>query len=84
MRRTKKQVTFDFTYEDKAYTIRQKYDAQPAKIVLEDGKILYVRVWNLIPLKPEPDKVEPFDPEQQKPADLARSIGGLLAEVVQK
>jgi hypothetical protein len=82
-RKAKKEETFDFTYEGKRYVIRHPYQAQPATLVLSDGKILHVRQWKLVPTEPQPDMVGTFDPEKIIPADLAREQGGLLAELAE-
>jgi hypothetical protein len=83
-RREKKPATFEFEYQEKKYIIRRRYECQPATIVLDDGQILYVSVWQIsLPYQPLPYQVETFDPLSQSAAELAKVKAGLVAELVQ-
>src|SRR5437762_9981893 len=79
-----KQRQFEFEYQSKKYIIHGRYDGQPTTLVLSDGHILQVSVWEIgVPFKPLPDRVEPFDPQQTMVTELAKLRKGFVAELVQ-
>jgi hypothetical protein len=83
--RRKKVDPFDFTFEDKNYVIKQPYNAQPATLILSDGKILQVRTWAFLPTEPIDPQVSTFDPNTQPAAELVKvKKGAFLAELVEK
>ena len=84
IRRKKKDESFAFTFEGRKYVIQRAYKAQPATIVLSDGKILQVRVWKLLPVEPQPHQIETFDPAMVSAAELAQEKEGFLAELVER
>ncbi|HEY9584210.1 MAG TPA: hypothetical protein VJI33_01325 [Candidatus Paceibacterota bacterium] len=74
-----------FSYQGRNYEFETDADKQlPKNIVLPDGTVLYVTRWleSLESMPSFPEKLEVVDFDSEKPHEIARKLGTVLAKEI--